>query len=152
MITPGRLDIAADRWVACVRTLAFIGVSLLGATYAAHVRLKPDVPGTPLIALTTTAGAGDEGIRTVYTGTDTVTNHIAAGRLSEIPEGMTGASNLTLSLVAIQILEATMEGLPFPDERGEDPVFYWDLHITPSGGVKDKYLGGMFVVRAGVTQ
>jgi len=57
-----------------------------------------------------------------------------------------------LSLVRLRINETTMEALPLPGERGNDLEYAWDLHVTPSGGIKDKYLGGKFTIRAGVTQ
>lgn len=150
--TPGRYDIGADRWVACIRTMAFLGLDFTGAAFSMHVRLKPDLSGSPLVNLATVTTAAEEGVRLIYSGTDTVANHITAGRLPGIPSGYASGDNLLLSQVGIRINETTMEGLPFPAERGCDAKLYWDLHITPSGGIKDKYIGGDFTVRAGVTQ
>lgn len=152
MIQPGRYDLAADRWVACIRTFSFVGLNFTGATFLAHIRLTPDAAGSPLVALATVGSAASEGIYLSYGGTDTITNHIAAGRISEVPSGYTGASSVPLSVVGLRVNETTMEGLPFPAERGDDAVLAWDMHITPSGGIKDKYLGGIFTVRAGATQ
>lgn len=151
MISPGRYDIAADRWVACIRTFSFVGLNFTGATFIAQVRLYPDASGSPLVDLATVTLSTAEGIRLIYGGTDTVANHIAAGRLETVPTGYTSASSVALSQVGFRINETTMEGLPFPEERGNDAVLAWDMHITPSGGIKDKYLGGTFTVRAGVT-
>lgn len=152
MIQPGRYDIGADRWVACIRTFAFVGLDFTSAVFASHVRLVPDVTGSPLVTLATVGSLASEGISLVYGGTDTITNHIAAGRLTEVPDGYVTGDSLALSQVGFRINETTMEGLPFPTERGDDAVLYWDMHITPSGGIKDKYIGGLLTVRAGATQ
>ena len=160
MIQPGRLDIGADRWVACIRTFSFLGLDLSAATFAAHIRELADGSGSPLVNLGVAATASDEGIRLTYSGTDTIANHIAADRLSAVPDAInpdtaaayTAEDSVLLSHVSMRIHEATMEALPSPAEVGDDVELVWDMHITPSGGIKDKYLGGTFTVRAGVTQ
>ena len=152
MLQPAGLDIRADRWVACIRTMAFVDFDFTDAEFSAQVRAVPDVSGTPLVDLATVGSAASEGVRLIYAGSATVTAHMAAGRLPEVPPGMEGSTVVTVSQLGIRINETTMEGLPFPGEYGDDKLLYWDLHITPSGGIKDKYAGGQFVVRAGVTQ
>jgi hypothetical protein len=154
MIEPGRYDIAADRWVACIRTFTFRGVDFTGATFAAQVRVLPDAGGSPLVNLATVGSLAAEGISLIYGGTDTITNHITAGRLLEVPDGYVAGDSLALSEVGFRINETTMEGLPMPpsEDSGDAMPLAWDMHITPSGGIKDKYLGGTFTVRAGVTQ
>lgn len=155
MITTGRYDIGADRWVACIRAFAFAGVDFTGATFAAQVRLLPDAGGSPLVNLATVGSGASEGLYLAYAGTATVATHIAAGRLTEAQAdaaGYASGDSLLLSSVGLRINETTMEGLPFPAEVGDDALLYWDMHITPSGGIKDKYLGGTFTVRSGVTQ
>lgn len=151
MIQPGRYDIGADRWVACTRTLAFVGLDFTAATFAMQVRLFADASGSPMISLATVTTAAAEGVRLISAATDTVANHVAAGRLAQVPDGMTTSTVVALSLVGIRINKATMGALPFPAERGTDLALAWDLHITPSGGLEDKYIGGAFIVRAGVT-
>jgi hypothetical protein len=151
MISPGRYDISADRWVACVRTFSFVGLNFTGAIALAHIRLYPDAPGTPLVTLAT-AAANAEGIAVLGVFTATVQAHIDAGRLSAVPPGYELTDVVTLSQVQLRVNETSMEGLPFPGERGGDATLAWDIHITPSGGIKDKYLGGAFIVRAGATQ
>lgn len=151
MIRPGRYDISADRWVACIRTFSFVGLDFTGAVFLAHVRLKPDVTGTPLVNLAN-AAANAEGLNLLGVFTGTIAAHIAAGRLSEVPPGYSATDTATISQVQMRINETTMEGLPYPGERGDDATLAWDIHITPTGGIKDKYLGGDFIVRAGVTQ
>lgn len=155
MNSPGRYDIGADRWVACIRNLSFVGVDFTGATFIAQVRLTPDAPGAALVDLSTVLTSSAEGVRLVYGGTDTVANHIAAERMTGAmaeAAGLEPADAVALSQVGLRINETTMEGLPFPDERGDDLALAWDMHITPSGGVKDKWIGGTFTVRAGATQ
>ena len=152
MITPARIDIRADRWVACIRQIPFVNADFTGATFASQVRLYGDASGSPLVDLLTVTLSTAEGVRLVYSGSDTVANHIAAGRLSEVPAGYATTDSVALSVVGIRVNETTMEGLPFPQERGTTAEFVWDLHITPTGGIKDKYAGGAFTVEAGATQ
>lgn len=151
-MTPGNYPLAGDRWTALVELIPFIGWDFTGAVFAAQVRLTPDATGAALVDLATVGSASAEGLRLVYAGTATIAAHIAAGRLQSIPPGYQSSDSVLLSLVGIRINETTMEGLPFPAERGDDPVLAWDIHITPSAGIKQKYLGGSFTVRAGVTQ
>jgi hypothetical protein len=151
MITPGRYDIKADRWVACIRTFNFVGLDFTGATFLSNVRLEPDAPGAPLVLLNN-AAAGAEGLRLVGVWTQTIQQHIDAGRIHSVPPHYKLTDTVPLSTVEMRVNETTMEGLPYPGERGDDATLAWDIHITPTGGVKDKYLGGNFVVRAGATQ
>lgn len=153
MEKPARIDLHADRHVPCFRKISFVGFDFTGATLVSQVRLKPETSGSALISLTATGSTTAEGVRLHYTGSDTVENHILAGNLSAVPRGLALATNVSLSVVSIQIVEATMEGLPAAPvtDPSRDIVLAWDLHITPSGGIKDKYAGGDFVVRAGVT-
>jgi hypothetical protein len=143
MEQPARFDIHADRWVSCVRTLAFVDFNFTSATFASHVRLHPDASGSPLATATVTL---------VYAGSATVSAHIAAGRLPGLPPGMELTDTIYVSQVRITIAEATMEAMPYPAELGDDMILYWDLHITPSGGTKDVYAAGKFIVRGGATQ
>lgn len=159
MIQPGLYNIGADRWVACIRVFALLGVNLTGAAFAAQVRVRPDASGAALVSLVTQT-TDVQGVRLLYGGTDTIANHITAGRLASAPEVInpatgelfTDADSVALSQLRLRIDETTMEGLPEPAETGGDVELAWDMHITPSGGLKDKYIGGTFTVRAGVTQ
>lgn len=152
MDQPARYNIGADRWVACIRSFSFIGVDFTDAVFAAQVRLTGDAIGSPLVDLATVGSGASEGVYLTYGGTDTIANHIAAGRLYEVPDGYQSTDSVALSVVGLRINETTMEGLPFPGERGDDAELVWDMHITPSGGIKDKWIGGDFIVRAGATQ
>lgn len=152
MKSPWSLDLAGDRWVPFIQSLSFVGVNWTGAAFAMHVRATRDVAGTPLVSLTTQTLASAEGVRLIYGGSDTITNHITAGRLSAVPSGFLTTDTVLLSQLGIRVNETTMEGLTFPTERGDDTVLYYDLHVTPSGGEKDLYARGTFTARAGATQ
>lgn len=152
MIQPGRYDIGADRWVAFVRTFSFVGIDLSSATFGFQIRLIPDATGSPLVDLPTATAPGVEGVRVAYAGTDTVANHIAGERLDSIPAGLSSTSSILLSQITIRIEATKIRALPYPAERGSDVNFHYDLLITAPGKDRDKYLGGVFTVRAGVTQ
>lgn len=154
METPARVDFGADRFVAFIRSVRVIGYNFTDAVFAVQVRDRKD-GGALRVTLATVVSAASEGIRLIYGGTDTVANHITAARLSADEAtalGYASSDNITLSQLGIRINEATMETMPYGTERGDDANLYWDLHITPSGGVKDVYAGGSFTVRAGVTE
>lgn len=127
MISPGILDLYADRWTAFVATLEFDGVNWTGATFLMQVRLLPDNPNSPLITLPTVSTASAEGVRIIS---------VVAG----------------VTTVGIRINETTMEAMPAATSLGDDATFFWDMHVTPAGGVKQRYLAGKFIVRAGVVQ
>lgn len=160
MINPAKLDLGGDRWVAFTRTIVFLNVDLTGAAFAMQVRLGADVSGSPLVNLSTVTAPTTEGVRVIDVATATISTHIAAGKLTVVPKGINpntaesfkSTDIITLSRIGIRINEATMEALPYPGELGNDSPLAWDIHITPVGFLKDKYAGGAFNVRAGVTQ
>jgi hypothetical protein len=49
------------------------------------------------------------------------------------------------------IPEADIEALPAAAETGQDLTLYYDVQITPPGGIKEVYVRGKFTVIAGVT-
>lgn len=154
MLKPGYLPLQADRQTPFVCTLSYIGIDLTGAAFKAQVRDRKD-GGNVYADLTTVGTVNTEGFRLAYAGSATVSAHVAAGRgtLAQFAEaGFVGADTVTLSQVAMRINELTMEAMPFDGVIGDDLGMWWDQHITPSGGTKEKYLFGEFVVRAGVTQ
>lgn len=157
-MTPGNLPLAGDRQTPFFETLIFLGLDLTSAVFKLQVRDRKDggAVRADLATVTTTA----EGVRLLYGGTDTIANHITAGRLEEVPSGTnpatglpyTAADSVEMSQVTFKINETTMEAMPFGTETGDDLEIFWDLHVTPSGGLKQVYLEGTFTVRAGVTQ
>lgn len=155
MQQPAVIDIYADRWVACIRELVFVNANFTSAAFAGAVRAVPDASGVPAVSLATVASSASEGVYLVYAGADTVANHVLAGRLDKVPGGYSEDDVVTVSIVGLRINETTLEDVakfPFPAERGDDLIYAWDIHITPSGGIKDKYAGGAFIVRPGATQ
>lgn len=150
MLKPAKIDIRADRHVPFVRVLAFVGFDFTGATFKMEVRRYNDEPGTALLTLTTQT-TDVQGVRLAYAASDTVQNHIAAGRLRKAPPGLDASTAVWLSQVKIRIDKTNVVGLPSPEELGEDWDGAWDLHITPSGGDEDRYAGGKFAVEAGAT-
>lgn len=147
MIQAATLPLVGNRWTPFVYSIAIYGKVLLGASVAMEVRLTFDTPGEPLLSISTS-----NGILFPYVGSDTVANHIAAGRILAVPKGMAADDNLDLSLIKLSIPEASMEAMPFPPERGDDAVFRYDIVVAPSGGTEEVWFRGTFTVRAGATQ
>lgn len=108
--------------------IRFEGYDFTDATLAMHIRHLPGDAGSPVVSLTN-ASAGTQGLSiTVLT---------------------VGA--VTSTYLTIQIDEATMEALPAASPASAPLELYYDLHITPDGGVKQVWLEGKFVVNPGVT-
>lgn len=154
MARPAKLDLEAERHTPLVDTMAFLDRDLTDADFVMQVRERPEatISPNPLVSLATVTSPTVEGVRLIYAGTDTVENHIIAERLTQVPAGLELSTPLVLSQIGIRISEATVEAWPFPSDKTADIVFYWDIHITPSGGDKQKYAGGTFTVHPGATQ
>jgi hypothetical protein len=154
MQEPASVDLKGDRYVPYLETIPVLEENFTGGTFKMQVRDRKD-GGTLRADLLTVASMASEGVSLVYGGTDTVTNHIAAGRLDQEDAdqlGLVGGDSLVMSVLGIRINESTMEAMPFANEIGDDQVLYYDMHITPSGSTKDLWFGGTFTVRAGATQ
>jgi hypothetical protein len=128
--TTGILNLVANRWEPFVYTIDFEEFDYSAASFIAQVRLTRDAGGTPLVNLSTVGGVGTEGITIV---------------------GVITTDGVATTSISIRIKEATIEALPEPIETGDDVTLYYDLQITPSGGVKYRALEGTFTVHAGVT-
>lgn len=151
MLQPLVLPLRVDRNVLCRRVIAFIDFNFTGATFKAAIKETPDAAGSALVSLTTQT-TDAQGVRLLYSASDTVQNHILAGRISDVPPGLELTTNVYVSQVQIKIDKTTMENasiFPLPQERGDDQTYYWDLLITPSGGDEDKYAGGGFIIQGG---
>lgn len=154
MQQPAAVDLAGDRYVPFIETIPVLEEDFTGATFKMQVRDRKD-GGTIRADLAGVGSIASEGISIGYAGTDTVTAHIAAGRLDQEDAdslGLVGADNLAMTTLGIRINESTMEAMPEPPEIGDDLPLVYDVHITPSGGYKDLWFGGVFTVRAGSTQ
>lgn len=135
MIRRQPLPLAADRWTPFGCTLRFTGLDLTGAQFLMQVREFPDQTGIPLISLGTVLLSTAQGIRLI---------------------SVDDSGPVPVSLVGIHISETTIEGVLPPGTSaqpiGSDIRLYWDMHITRPAGLKQRYLEGPFIIRAGVTQ
>lgn len=130
MITPGKLDLVAQRWTPFVYVIDFEGYDFTSATFASHVRLYRDAPGDPLVALAN-AASNAEGVSVAVATVDSVVT----------------------STVQLQINETTLEALLLSAAGpGTDVKLVWDIHITGGGLAKTRWLEGTFTIRAGATQ
>jgi hypothetical protein len=149
MQTPALIPLYGDRNVLFVGDMLFVGFNFTGAAMRMMVRAAPDAAGSALVTLSVGSG-----ITISYAGTDTVQNHISAGRITaeQVPDGYALADSMILSVVDIQIAKATMAFGAIPAaENGDTIELAYDLLIAPSGGVEDKYAYGPFYVRGTVT-
>lgn len=113
-------------------TLVKRGVDWSGATFKMEVR---DSKGGATARVTlNNASAGSEGISAAYDA-----NYVHP-KTNEVGPA---------TIITLQIDEATMEGLP--DDDPNDMVFYYDIHVTPSGEPKRLLCHGTFTVDPGVT-
>lgn len=126
--------LAGDRFTPLVDTIEVVGIDLTGATFKMQVRDRKD-GGTVRADLATVGSVGTEGVTLVGVTTD--------------------GDAVPTSTLSFRINEATMEAMPDSAdglEAGADVPLWWDMHITPSGGVKFVAFAGVFTVRAGVTE
>lgn len=129
MLTPGFLPLAGNRNTPFVATLPF-PIDLTDAVMKAQVRDRKD-GGTLRAELLTVETVNTEGFRLI---------------------SVTTVGSVTTSLVAMRINKATMQAMPKSSPVGDDMQLYWDMAITPDGGVQQIYVRGPFTVWAGVTQ
>lgn len=128
MIQPATLPLVGHRWVPFKFEIDLEGLSLTGATFAMGVRASRDATAAAVTLATTVSPA--EGISVSVATVD----------------------GQPVSTIQIRINETTMEGMPAATEVGDDLVYFWDMHITPSGGSKAVYFEGPFTVKGGATQ
>lgn len=130
MITPGKLDLVAQRWTPFVYIIDFPGLDFTGATFAMDVRLYRDATGTAQIALTS-----------------------AASNAQGLSVSVATVSGVVTSSVQIRVNETTLEDLLLGAAGpGEDVALVYDLHITGGGLAKTRWVEGAFTIRAGATQ
>lgn len=130
MITPGKLDLVAQRWTPFVTVIAFEGFDFTGAIFAMDWRLYRDAPFAQLSL--GNAASNAQGISCTVTFDE-----------DDVPT----------SFVQIMVNETTLEGLLLnagvPDA---DVVLRQDLHITGGGLPKTRWIEGKATIRAGATQ
>jgi hypothetical protein len=152
MRQPIRWDLFGDRGVPFSDTLPIIGQDFTGATFAAQVRAVPDASGSPIKTLT---------VSLTYGGSDTVANHIAAGRIGRniydyvnpsTGSGYVASDTIALSMINVAVADMST-GIQAASPTGADVVLAWDMLIDPSGAApNDKWIFGSFTVRGTVTQ
>lgn len=132
MITPGKLDLVAQRWTPFIYKVDFEGYNFGLGNLNMHVRLYPDAPGSPVITLAN-AGANAEGLSTVVI----------------YPEDVG-----VLTTVQIRIHQDTLNAILLnqPGKAGKDVVLAYDLHILGGGVELTRWLEGSFTIRPGSTQ
>lgn len=130
MITPGKLDLVAQRWTPYVLVIAFEGFDFSAATFAMDWRLYRDAPFAQLSL--GNAASNAQGISCTVTLDD-----------DDVPT----------SLVQIRVNETTLEALLLnAGTPGSDVVLQQDLHITGGGLPKTRWFEGKAIIRAGATQ
>jgi len=131
-MTPGTLNLTAQRNVPFLEAIRFVGLDFTGGTFALQVRLLPGTAGSALIGLTNQT-AGTQGLSVA----------------------VTVESSINVSTLTIQIDEATIDALLPASTNGQkagtDVVLYYDLVITGGGIGKTRWLEGSFTIAEGVT-
>lgn len=133
MMQAGAVTLQVPRWTPYVETFRFKGIDLTGAALHAQVRLRADTPGDPLINLVNVTTAV-QGLRLVSVDTT----------------GVVPVSTVEIRIDATTLADAAHA--PAAAEIGADVALAWDLHVTPSGGDRQCWLAGPFVILAGVTR
>lgn len=152
-MSAANIDIVADRRVPYFEQYAFIGVNWAGSTWSGQLRSVKDSTGAPLIDFT-------PGVILDYAGTDTVANHIAAGRLTADIFGLinpaTGANYVNADSVLLSWLRVSLDvpsiaDVPIPNPPGGDVTVWYDIIRHPLSAGDEIVMRGKFTVRAGVT-
>ncbi|GAA3271513.1 hypothetical protein GCM10020258_46690 [Sphingomonas yabuuchiae] len=125
------LPIIADRYGAVVRHIFVAGLDLTGIDMRAQVRLYGDVPGAPLVDLTTVTNGNAQGLRLVEVTSDGI--------------------GIPTSHVELVINESTMESLPYAGEIGDVTTLAWDWQVTIAGRKRRLAKGEFQITGDGVT-
>ena len=129
------LHLPAFKRVPFKDSIDILGPDFSGAAFALHIRNHPGDTGSPLVSLTT-ATAGTQGVSATYDAAYVYDD-----------EGSTAPATVIL----VQIDEATLEALALNNPTSGPLELSYDLHITPSGGVKFVAAYGKFTIYPGVT-
>lgn len=129
MITPGKLDLVAQRWTPYVYVIDFEGYDFSAATFAMDWRLYRDAEFAQLSLANAASNA--EGIS------------CSVATVGGVPT----------SSVQIRVNETTLEAMLLgAGTPGADVSLYQDLHITGGGLPKTRWIEGKVIIRAGATQ
>lgn len=126
--TAARLAIAARRNEVARFTIAIAGIDMTGVNMAMQVRLRPDTPGAPLIALNTVTTTSAEGLKL-----DSVT--VTNGVPTSVIKGRINASTMT---------DATK--VPYAGEIGDNSNFAYAMQWTLGGDAQTRIYGDFIAV------
>lgn len=119
----------------------FLGENLTGAVL--HMQIRP-AEGDSAVALVDLANAasGSQGLHLAWD----------AGYLDPEPDPVTGIHAVVGGTVVTPlILQATLEAIAASSDPEQPRDLVYDLHVTPSGGLKRLRCFGTFVLEPGVT-
>ena len=131
------LPISIDKRTGFTDEIVIIGPDYSAAAFKIDIRNQKGDTGTALIALVT-ADSGSQGISATYDAAYVFDNN---GTEETAPA----------SIITIQIDEATIEALDLGNPAREVVDLVYDLHITPSVGLKFVQCGGSFKIDPGST-
>ena len=124
-----QVDIVADRYTPCVRTIVFRGLDLTGVSLRMQCRQTGDTPGAPWFDLQNVDNSQAQGLKLV---------------------SVSVVDSYPVSTLQIRINETTVEGLPYTGELGDATTLSYDLQGT-FGGDKRVLVAGKFIIASGVT-
>lgn len=124
-------DLQVYRSVPFILSMEFSDVDLTGAVFKSQVRLYDGAPGSPLIDLATVESSSSQGIR-----------------LQSVAE----VGGVDVSTVVMRINQAALAALPVASEADKPLVLAWDMLVTPSGGLTERWVYADFVALPGATQ
>lgn len=142
-MTAPTINLEADKRVPFVdddgATWVFVGEDWHDAAFSMEIRHLPGDTGVSLVSLSN-ASSGSEGISCTFDDGYPYTDPWAK-------EDVTAEASLVLA----QIDESTLEALSLGTPYDKPIVLYYDLHVTPDGGVKRVAAQGRFTINPGVT-
>lgn len=127
-----QLDIAVFKRVPFADDLAVIGPDYSDAAFSMQIRQRWGDTGSPLLTV---------GVTATYDPA-----YVYFDPRRKITVGPTPAT-----VLALAVSEATIEALPLAADEEKPLELVYDLHITPSGGVKRVVMAGAFIIYPGST-
>jgi hypothetical protein len=132
-----RFNIPIDKRTPFKDDFIFVGQNWTGAAFLMHLRNLSGDTGMPIVALAS-AAAGVQGVSAVYNPA-----------YSYVLDGV--ATTEPATIITIQIDELTLEAIPLATPADKDLTLSYDLHVTPTGGLKERELFGNIILTPGTT-
>lgn len=143
------LSLEADRNVAWIEDIPILGEAIpTSSDINLGVHLGRDYPGTRLLTLNKN-DLSSNGIGFRYSGSATISAHIAAGRLPGVPAGYEETDTVDMTVIGI-IGPSPSSWAPFPDERGEKLTLQYDIWLALPGSVNQVWFAGTLDILPGV--